>query len=381
MFTRFAKLSRALAVITLLGLSHALVAPASAHTIPVPQQVSPADGKTFNSSRSLTFTWDAVSWPGPGEAKYGIEIQYLDSSSNWHGYKTADDVTGSDGESYTFANFTNSDYGRWRVRAMTSQGNGNYSNWRLFSFNPALSHTPISPSVSEVSKQISLAAYDSRVVNVACPSGTIVTGGGWRSGDVNAVRTVSSLQNINGWEAEFQSYSSSAVTVYAYAECLAGVSGYSVSAVKSQAVQGNQLAAPQAHCSSGIASGGGFLVNNLPTPFESMPNSATDWLIIAYSNAETGGEVDATAVCLVGADVSVSSVWASKQLAPNQSDGVSVSCPNHKTVLSGGFGGQHDGVLPRHSSKTVGNGWQAFAQNTETASWNINVWAVCAQFN
>jgi hypothetical protein len=392
MFTRFVKLSRAFAVIALLGLSLTMVGQASASVIPVPQQVSPADGATLNSTRSLTFSWDTVSWSGPGEAKYGIEIQYLDSSSNWHNAQTAQNVIGADNQVlYTFANFTNSDYGRWRVRTMTSQGNSDYSGWRLFNFNSGIPHTPIPPAVGQAHVHDNVPAHLPADITAPCPSGTLVTGGGWQVSAGHQI--LQSRQSGNGWMVKFQ-YDGAAYGVDVYAECLSGVSGYIYSAAAHITIpgvsSGNDCCYPHAdataQCNSGAMTSGGFAADYLVVVNWSRPQNGT-WVVDGTNSWYSAKLLHAYATCLVSSGATSHAASGSNFIPGGQLGGATANCSNSSLAVGGGFdplavlGGFGPISQPVLINATNTNGWTAWGYNPFSHNITFKTYAMCLSVN
>lgn len=107
-----------------------IVNPSSVALPPVPSLSSPADGTVFRvSPRVVTFSWDAVSFPGG--VIYNVEIQI--NTGAWIAFATQNGIAGT---TYTMPAFTGDNPGRWRVWATSpSAGDGPKSDWRGFSFN------------------------------------------------------------------------------------------------------------------------------------------------------------------------------------------------------------------------------------------------------
>lgn len=388
MFTRFVKLSRAFALIAILGLSLTLVSQASAHSIPVPQQVSPADGETFNSSRSLTFTWNAVSWQGSGDAKYGIEIQYLDSSNNWHNAQTAQNVVGNDNQLlYTFVNFTISDYGRWRVRTMTTQGNSDYSSWRLFNFNPGLPHGSAPPAVGQAHVHDHVPANLPASITASCPSGTIVTGGGWQ--DESGLQVLQSKLAGNAWAVKFINFEGHAVAVDVYAECLSGVRGYTFSAAAHISIPGASAndccsthAEAVAQCNSGAMTSGGFAADHLVVVDTSRPQNGS-WVVGGVNGSYEAEPLSAYATCLVSSGATSHSASASNVIRGDSLGGATPDCAGGSLAVGGGFDplavitGYGPIAQPVLTNRTDANGWTTWGYDPFSHDITFKDYAMC----
>lgn len=107
--------------------------PPSSAPIPMPKQISPADGTVFdNSTSGATFKWTAVS----GAANYTVEIDAYDSSSgSWLSESAGSQViSGISTTSYSFE-FTAQGPGRWRAWAVGSDGQKSVkSGWWNFNY-------------------------------------------------------------------------------------------------------------------------------------------------------------------------------------------------------------------------------------------------------
>ncbi len=105
----------------------------NAVTLPVPAQLTPADGTVFRVfPRVATFSWSAVS--SGGSVTYGIEIQI--NTGTWQSKALQ---TGLTGTSYTMSAFAGDNPGRWRVWASSPVVESAKSAWRSFSFNTSAS--------------------------------------------------------------------------------------------------------------------------------------------------------------------------------------------------------------------------------------------------
>lgn len=372
-----ARRSRLRPIALALGLS--LAAAAAAHAVPVPQQLSPADGAAL-SNINIAFTWATV--PFAGVVEYGIEIQYLEMpAAIWKPYKTQDDITLYGGGLYTFANFTKSDYGRWRVRTMTPTGNSPYSGWRLFSLENAAGFA--SPGMQEASGSVDVPAHQTWWKVVPCPSGTIVVGGGWRSGRPYHVRTYLSVQQDNGWGVGFENLTARTKTVEVFAQCVQGVSGYSFSVAESWSVVAGGVGSPIATCKKGVRSGGGFRAYSKDLAvFASEPISDPtphSWLVFGHNGGGATQPIQAEAVCLGGTGATTAHYYSSAQSAsPSGTVIVSRGCPAGRVALGGGFSSEQH-TLVAMSTRRDGFGWKASGYNGGTQSSTLRAHVVCGK--
>jgi hypothetical protein len=363
----------------LVTLGWTLALAAAAQALAVPVQTSPADGATITGWRNITFTWNLVS----GLPKYGIQIQAFDASSTWVDVKTVHNID-KQVSRYTFANFTTSDYGRWRVRSEDSASNSAWSGWRLFFIGPGITTVPQPAKVTEVAKTVSLAASSEAQVRAVCPTGTIVVGGGWSSGATNQVFTEASTHNLDAWMVTFKNLTSSAHNVTAYAECLQGASGYSFDVMTSSNPAPGFVGAAQPTCTKGVLSGGGFLTTSEANlPFTLMPFSSTGWDVFSLNVGSATASLFGEAVCLVGTGATVNlALGAPHTLAASSTVSAAVACVSSKVALGGGWTATHDGAAARSFRRSSnGNGWRVGAEDLGFNSGNsVSADAICAKF-
>ncbi|MEO8502347.1 MAG: hypothetical protein ABI609_00470 [Acidobacteriota bacterium] len=364
-----------------LALVWILLPAAAAQALAVPQQTSPADGATITNWRNINFTWNLVT----GAPKYGIEIQAFNlSNSTWADVKLFHGID-AQASRYTYGNFTTSDYGRWRVRSEGASNNTSWSGWRLFQFDPGISTVKQPAKVTEVSKAVALGALAQVQARVVCPAGTIVVGGGWRSGSNDSVFTSSSVQILDAWMVTFQNLTNGTRNVTAYAECLQGASGYSFDILTHSNPPPGQVGAPQATCNKGVLSGGGFITTSTDNlPFSVSPFSPTGWYVDTLNTSGSAtGSVFAEAVCLVGSGATVTlALGTMHTLSGFSSINVATACASTKVALGGGWSAIHDGAAAT-SFRRSGNGWRAGVEDLgfNPIGNNASVYALCAKFN
>lgn len=101
-------------------------------------------------------------------------------------------------------------------------------------------------------------------IKVDCPSGSVVTGGGWIIGTSDTVRVYNSSQSGNGWQIWVSNSANDSPLTNVYAICLSGVSGstYQTSPT-SVSISGNTTGYAKASCPSGeYLTGGGFALQD-----------------------------------------------------------------------------------------------------------------------
>lgn len=106
--------------------------------IGTPEQVSPDNGEEFdNSTAQVKLEWKTVS----GAASYAVEIDSYDSSTGkWLSESSGSEVvSGISGNSYSFGFLEGIEQYRWRVWALSPEGEeGTMSDWWTFSLQPDL---------------------------------------------------------------------------------------------------------------------------------------------------------------------------------------------------------------------------------------------------
>ena len=101
-------------------------------------------------------------------------------------------------------------------------------------------------------------------LKVNCPSGSVVTGGGWVIGTSDSVRLYNSSQSGNGWQIWVDNSASNSPLTNVYAICLSGVSGStSQTSASSVSIPGSNTGYAIASCLSGAyTTGGGFALQD-----------------------------------------------------------------------------------------------------------------------
>lgn len=110
--------------------------PTSPSVLTAPEQVSPVNGEEFDSSiTQASLKWKTVS----DAASYTVEIDPYDpNTGQWFSASSGSDVfSGISGTSYSFEFLEGVDQYRWRVWAISSEGEeGTRSDWWAFSSQP-----------------------------------------------------------------------------------------------------------------------------------------------------------------------------------------------------------------------------------------------------
>ena len=139
----------------------------------------------------------------------------------------------------------------WQAYAENTTG----SNLLLNSY--AICMHNVSGTVSQVYSQVTAAAGGIGHATVACPGGSVVTGGGYASNDKFFV--YNSSMNGNGWEVYAKNNASGSGLLNAYAVCLSGSGGSTSQILAQKSIAGGAVDSVEATCPSGtLLTGGGF---------------------------------------------------------------------------------------------------------------------------
>jgi hypothetical protein len=133
---------------------------------------------------------------------------------------------------------------------------------------------------------------------VDCPTGSVVTGGGWDLGNQTNLHVYHSAKSVNSWALTINNPGGNAQPMTAYAVCLSGVSGSTVQREnRENIVPPNSTASVQQLCTSGsVVTGGGFSMDRELILFNTTKEN-NGW--INYVANPTGEEkrLDTFAIC------------------------------------------------------------------------------------
>ncbi len=145
-------------------------------------------------------------------------------------------------------------------------GNG----WRVYASNKSSEKKIVNVTASclfnsggstdQTYEQVNIDPSGTTDLTVACPSGSVVTGGGWVTANNSSLKVIQSTKSDNGWLISVDNNTTSAQTTNVYAVCLSGASGNTTQA----SMMNNSVLAfgsfnAQTNCPTGtIVTGGGF---------------------------------------------------------------------------------------------------------------------------
>jgi hypothetical protein len=192
------------------------------------------------------------------------------------------------------------------IRVWHSMKDGN--GWRIFADNAQGSAKTLivtatclfnsDGSSDQVLKQENINANDTTQLTTTCPSGSVVTGGGWILGNNSDVRIRQSSKAGNGWQITVDNTSSETPLVNVYAICLSGVSGgTSQTQSTDNIVPANDTADAEQLCPTGsFVTGGGFALNSDLTLYNTS-KAQNGWVNYVSNAANTDGSFDTFAIC------------------------------------------------------------------------------------
>ena len=180
----------------------------------------------------------------------------------------------------------------WRIYATNS-----FSSERILTVKATCLYNS-GGSVSQEITQVNINPNGKTNLIANCPSGSLVTGGGWVIGSSSSVRIYNSSQTGNAWQIWVDNSSSGSPLVNVYAICLSGVSGSTnQTSPTSVTVAGSSTGHAIASCPSGdYVTGGGFALQaDLEVYNTSMYQD--DWINYARNTSGVGRIMFTYATC------------------------------------------------------------------------------------
>ena len=180
----------------------------------------------------------------------------------------------------------------WRVHGRNNTGSSKLLNvYAICLFNSG-------GSTSQVFEQENVNANDTTQIEVSCPSGSLVTGGGWIIGSTDPTEIYNSTRSGNGWQIYINNTGGGTPFINVYAVCLSGVVGTTsqVSDTTGQIPPNDTLQLEKACPSGTLVTGGGFAVNIGATIYNSS-KSSNGWQNFARNNIGTQKLLHTYAIC------------------------------------------------------------------------------------
>jgi hypothetical protein len=155
-------------------------------------------------------------------------------------------------------------------------------------------------SSSNETKNTAVLGNETGTVTAVCPSGSVVTGGGWMIHPGTTLHLYRSLKTGNGWSVYAQNEGEDGRSLYAIAVCLSGSGATTMQVQASTTIASGKLGAVDAQCTGSLMTGGGFTANPNLLTYASAPSlSGSDkWNSQAINSSGSGATLTGHAVCL-----------------------------------------------------------------------------------
>jgi len=184
----------------------------------------------------------------------------------------------------------------WRAYAKNNAG----SSILLNVYATCLYNAPAA-STTQVFQQVTASGGGIGHPEVECPSGSVVTGGGWATNSNGTLRVYNSSKKGNGWQVYAENLSGSGQAMNAYAVCLSGLSAEAEQIMESTDITGGSTGYAVPTCGSGkIVTGGGFAAQEELVIYNTSPylNVGEQWRTYAKNIGSGNRTMYGYAVCL-----------------------------------------------------------------------------------
>jgi hypothetical protein len=192
------------------------------------------------------------------------------------------------------------------VRVWHSMKNGN--GWRIFATNTQPSARSLTITATclinsggtsdQTFTQQNAEPNDFTQLTTTCPSGSIVTGGGWVIGSNTTIQVYHSSRSGNGWQIYINNPTSNTPLINVYAVCLSGVPGSTFQEVNSENnIPPNDTGNAEKLCPSGsFVTGGGFVMD-IDLTLYNTSKSQNGWINFVRNPTGEEKRLDTFAIC------------------------------------------------------------------------------------
>jgi hypothetical protein len=286
--------------------------------------------------------------------------------------------------------------GYWRMRNAsgvlfgTTPGNSNFwvkitvvaptatSSGLHIPIVPILPPLAIFPSVKQVYVSgTSIAAGGVGSATANCPSGSLVTSGGFAASNNMVVYT--QLQSGNGWIVYAKNNDSVANPITVYAVCLSNESGSTSFQLASTSVGAGTYGQAVANCPAGsVVTGGGFASNAETLWVYNSSMTGNGWQVYARNLSGGSQGLNVYAICLSGSSATSTSIATNTTVSGGTYGSAEAVCPSGKLLTGGGYA-LGDNLSVYNSSMDVSDStkWNVYANNSGGSGALMNVYAVC----
>jgi hypothetical protein len=239
-------------------------------------------------------------------------------------------------------------------------------------------HIPLAlaPSTQQVYAQVTAPAGGIGHATVACPSGTLITGGGF-AGNTNLFVYNTSVDG-NGWQVYAKNTSGSVQLLNSYAICLSNSSGSTQQVYAQTTAPAGGIGHTTVACPAGsVVTGGGYAGNTNLFVYNSSADG-NGWEVYAQNTSGSSQLLNAYAICLSGTSATSQQLY-NQVTAPASGIGHAVkACPSGSVLTGGGFAGNTN--LFVYNTSASGNSWEAYAKNTSGSGQLLNAYVSCTTF-
>ena len=197
-----------------------------------------------------------------------------------------------------------------------------------------------SASIEPVTGEIDLPAGTSNTISAACPSGSLMLGGGFASG--NGIKITRTMPDPSGWLVAGLNTTTSTLPLTAYAYCLHNAPG-TINIVSIDALVSGF---PRAVCQNGeVLTGGGYAFDSDSLEVHiSTPDGAPApfaWSVGALNYQSADQSITVYAVCLANSNLTATLARDDQDTYVSGTDSVSVAitCPAGAVMSQGGYEG------------------------------------------
>jgi hypothetical protein len=235
----------------------------------------------------------------------------------------------------------------------------------------------VAPTTQSVYSQTSVAAGAVGHTTAVCPSGTVVTGGGYSVSSTGMWAYIQ-RKNANGWVAYVQNNNATAKTLTVFAVCLTYPSAATNDTYNNVNVAAGHSADLITNCPAGtVAVGGGYtgLKEGTLIPYYSALNG-NGWRVSEKNVGAGSANFSTYAVCLSGVAASTAAAATGHvDISPSSTGYAEAACPAGSVMTSGGFS-IHTDLLVYYTTLLNGK-WRVYARNTGTHTRAMIVHGTC----
>jgi DNA-directed RNA polymerase specialized sigma24 family protein len=245
-----------------------------------------------------------------------------------------------------------------------------------------LTATP-TPAVTQVPSQITIPGGATQSTSANCPSGSIITGGGFQYIQTGGLEIEAS--NIvllgNGWTVTARNTTGGSLTLNAFAICVSNLPGAIGAFQQPMPIPIPPGGSGQwyANCPAGQPlTSGGYAVQPDVQVYVNSPQGLTSWVVGAQNNSALPQTLSVSAICYNHPANTYIVPSGTDPIPGGGNDTVHMACPAGTLITGGGYTAQYG--LQVFNSQQSSNGWQISALNTTGGTLTLTGYAVCTGF-